>query len=182
MSASTTLRIAMAALSLAALSPAALAQEKPQTSPTVTYWSVWADKTGATHQTHCGIHDLKFVEFAPPAAPQWAKPMETPSKRQQLAVLPVGWQGAWHKNPSPQWIIPLAGRWYVESTDGKRVEMGPGEMAYGGDQNAKEVNGRIGHQSGAVGKEPVAQLIVQLDQAPQGVTHEECPAGGEPLK
>jgi len=45
-----------------------------------------------------------------------------------VTVLPVGWIGDWHENPRPQWIIPLSGRWFVESMDGVRVEMGPGEI------------------------------------------------------
>ena len=42
-----------------------------------------------------------------------------------VTVQPVGWVGTWHENPAPQWIVPLSGRWWVESMDGKRVEMGP---------------------------------------------------------
>lgn len=44
-----------------------------------------------------------------------------------IASLPVGWIGEWHGNPKPQWVVPLSGRWFVETTDGTRVEMGPGE-------------------------------------------------------
>lgn len=180
MSASRMLRLTVAALSLAALSPALPAQTK-EASPTVTYWSAWADKSGATHQTRCGINDFKLVEFAPPAAPEWIKPLDNPVKKQQLAVQPVGWTGAWHKNPAPQWIIPLSGHWYVETTDGTRVEMGPGEMAFGGDLGAKEIKGRTGHTSGTVGDKPVSLMIIQLDHAPSGAAHESCPAGGTPL-
>jgi hypothetical protein len=43
-----------------------------------------------------------------------------------VTVLPVGWIGDWHENPRPQWIIPLSGRWFVESMDGIRIEIGPG--------------------------------------------------------
>jgi hypothetical protein len=46
-----------------------------------------------------------------------------------VTVLPVGRMGDWHENPPPQWIIPLSGRWFVESMDGVRVEMGPGAAA-----------------------------------------------------
>lgn len=52
-----------------------------------------------------------------------------------FTVLPVNWVGKWHENPQPQWIIPLSGRWFVETTDGMRVEMGTGEISFGGDQN-----------------------------------------------
>jgi len=35
------------------------------------------------------------------------------------------------KNPAPQWIIVLSGRWWVESMDGTRMEQGPGEFSLG---------------------------------------------------
>jgi uncharacterized membrane protein YphA (DoxX/SURF4 family) len=56
-----------------------------------------------------------------------------------VTVLPVGWIGDWHENPKPQWIIPLSGRWFVESMDGQRVEMGPGEISFGEDKNTRNV-------------------------------------------
>jgi len=81
-----------------------------------------------------------------------------------VANMPVGWIGDWHENPKPQWIIPLSGRWFVETTDGVRVEMGPGELSFGGDQNAKpDAHGRVGHRSGTVGDAPAVVMIVQLN-------------------
>lgn len=58
-----------------------------------------------------------------------------------MTVLPVGWTGEWHENPKPQWILPLSGRWFVESMDGQRVEMGSGELSFGADPK-QEGNGR----------------------------------------
>ena len=84
-----------------------------------------------------------------------------------VVVQPVGWVGEWHENPKPQWIIPLSGRWFVETMDGKRVEMGPGEVSFGGDQNTKpDAQGRKGHRSGTVGNQPSVNLIVQLEKDP----------------
>ena len=67
---------------------------------------------------------------------------------------------------SPQWIIPLSGRWFVESMDGQRIEMGPGELSLGADQGTRELNGRKGHLSGTVGDLPAVLWLVQLDEAP----------------
>jgi putative membrane protein len=79
----------------------------------------------------------------------------------------VGWVGEWHENPKPQWIVPLSGRWFVETMDGKRVEMGPGEVSFGGDQNTKpDAQGRRGHRSGTVGDQPSINMIVQLEKDP----------------
>ena len=84
-----------------------------------------------------------------------------------FTVLPVSWVGTWHENPKPQWIIPLSGRWFVETMDGLRVEMGPGEVSFGEDQNTKvDAQGRKGHLSGTVGDAPVVLMIVQSEKTP----------------
>jgi hypothetical protein len=55
----------------------------------------------------------------------------------------------------------------VQTTDGKRVEMGPGELSFGEDQNAKpNATGHKGHLSGTVGRDPAVLMIVQLKNAP----------------
>lgn len=47
--------------------------------------------------------------------------------------------------------------------DGQRIEMGPEEVSFKGDQNTKEDReGRKGHRSGTVGDKPVKMMIVQL--------------------
>ena len=74
-----------------------------------------------------------------------------------------GWVGDWHENPRPQWIIPLSGRWFVESMDGHRVEMGPGDISLGEDQNTRpRSDGKQGHLSGTVGDEPAVLMLIQL--------------------
>ena len=75
----------------------------------------------------------------PPAGPQWQGHKTQGGMTVMVTVQPVGWIGDWHENPKPQWIIPLSGRWFVESMDGERVEMGPGEISFGDDQNTREV-------------------------------------------
>ena len=83
-----------------------------------------------------------------------------------LMVLPVGWIGEWHENPKPQWIVPLSGRWFVETMDGQRVVMGAGEISFGEDQGTKaDVQGHRGHLSGTVGSEPAVLVTIQLDAA-----------------
>ncbi|MEH2311750.1 MAG: hypothetical protein V7K35_10190 [Nostoc sp.] len=84
-----------------------------------------------------------------------------------FSVLPVGWVGNWHENPKPQWVIPLSGRWFVETMDGQRVEMGPGEISFGEDQGTKaNAQGNKGHLSGTVGDEPAVLIMVQLEETP----------------
>jgi hypothetical protein len=142
----------------------ASAAEQP---PKVLYWHTWTDKQGITHQARCELGSFVLQSISPPAAPQWLDRMKSEGAANILTVLPAGWKGPWHENPKPQWIIPLKGRWFVETTDGKHTEMGPGEITFGEDQNSKaDTNGHRGHLSGTVGNEPAVLMIVQLKDSP----------------
>jgi hypothetical protein len=101
--------------------------------------------------------------IAPQAAPQWIGAKTRDAATVFVTVLPAGWIGDWHENPKPQWIIPLSGRWFVESMDGQRVEMGPGEISFGEDKNTRKMAGKQGHRSGTLGDAPAVLLIVQFD-------------------
>ncbi len=137
------------------------------TPPTIDYWHVWTDQDGVSHQSRCKIQDFILQSIAPPASPQWLNKLEQVGATIVYTVLPVGWMGDWHENPKPQWIIPLSGCWFVESMDGQRVEMGPGEISFGEDQGTKaDVQGRKGHLSGTVGDVPAVLMLVQLEETP----------------
>ena len=130
--------------------------------PTLLYWHVWADD-GATHQTRCTLSAFHLQSMGGRAAPQWNDALVTGDATVLIGCLPAGWVGEWHGNPKPQWIVPLSGRWFVETTDGTRVDMGPGEVSFGGDQSTKpDEAGRQGHRSGTVGGVPAVLMVVQL--------------------
>ena len=134
--------------------------------PSVAYWHLWTDANGISRQTRCIMTDFDLKSMKPPAEPQWQGEKISGAMTTMVTVLPVGWIGTWHENPKPQWIIPLSGRWFVESMDGTRVEMGPGEFSFGGDQDCRETGGRLGHRSGTVGDAPAVLMVVQFDDAP----------------
>jgi hypothetical protein len=135
----------------------------PET-PKISYWHLWTDSEGGTHQTRCELTNFEWESMGGKAGSQWNDHLLVSKSGLLFSILPVGWIGDWHENPKPQWISVLSGRWFVESTDGTRVEMGPGDAAFGGDQNTKpDAQGRVGHRSGTVGNEPCALMIVQLD-------------------
>lgn len=132
--------------------------------PKLEYWHVWTDQEGVTHQTRCALTGFKMESMGGKASPQWNDHLLTSEESILFCILPVGWVGDWHENPKPQWIVPVSGRWFVETMDGTRVEMGPGELSFGGDQNSKpDAEGRVGHRSGTVGDEPCSLMVVQLD-------------------
>lgn len=139
--------------------------DDPDDQPSVAYWHLWTDDDGVSHQARCELtgYTLKGVGGA---APQWNDQQETAKATVVFTVQPVGWIGEWHENPAPQWIVPLSGRWFVEAMDGTRVEMGPGELSFGEDQECTEIDGRKGHRSGTVGDEPAVLMTVQLHVDP----------------
>lgn len=131
--------------------------------PKVKYWHVWTDKEGISQQTQCELTNFKQESMGGNAAPQWNDRLLSSDTEVLFAVQPVGWVGEWHENPRPQWIVPLSGRWFVETMDGTRVEMGAGDISFGGDQNTKpNQKGHRGHLSGTVGDEPAVLMVVQL--------------------
>jgi hypothetical protein len=132
--------------------------------PELSYWHVWADDDGVTHQTRCALSDFKEKSVGGKAAPELIETLLTSKANVVFFVQPVGWVGDWHPNPKPQWIVTLSGRWFVETMDGTRVEMGPGEVSFGGDQTSKpDAQGRFGHRSGTVGNELLSLMAVQLE-------------------
>lgn len=152
--------------------PESLAGQSPDSAspPVMTYWHVWTDADGVSHQDQLQTHRFKQKSFAAGADPQWVGKVQQSGGQIVFSVLPVGWVGDWHENPKPQWIIPLSGRWFVETMDGHRVEMGPGEISFGEDQGTQaNEEGHKGHLSGTVGDAPCTMMIVQFDQPPETV-------------
>ncbi len=105
--------------------------------PKVPYWRLWTDAEGVSRQSLCEMTAFELRSIQPPASPQWQGAKVRGEMTAMVTVLPVGWAGDWHENPRPQWIIPLSGRWYVESMDGQRREFGPGEASFGSDQGCR---------------------------------------------
>lgn len=145
--------------------PTDASERAPTVPPVLQYWHVWTDDDGmTTRQTRCELTAFRQQSMGGNAAPQWNDYLVTADATILIATLPVGWVGEWHGNPKPQWIVPLSGCWFVETTDGARVNMGPGEISFGADQNAKpDAAGRSGHRSGTVGDVPAVLMVVQLE-------------------
>jgi hypothetical protein len=135
-------------------------------SPTVAYWHIWTDQDGISHQQQCALTQFALGSMGSGAAPQWKGDTSTGRMTTMVTVQPVGWVGDWHENPKPQWIIPLSGRWSVESMDGTKIEMGAGELSFGGDQHCRSVDGRKGHRSATIGDVPAVLMVVQFDELP----------------
>jgi hypothetical protein len=134
--------------------------------PKISYWHLWTDEAGISHQTKSELENFEFKGVGD-AAPQWNNKQQRSEATVVFTVQPVGWVGEWHENPAPQWIVPLSGSWWVEAMDGTRREFGPGELSFGEDQNCKaDPQGRKGHRSGTIGDQPAVLMTVQLHVSP----------------
>jgi hypothetical protein len=80
-------------------------------------------------------------------------------------ILPLDWIGEWHPSPALQWVVPLSGRWFIETQAGERVEMGPGDIHWGADIEGISEASRRGHRSGQVGDVACVQMMVQFAEA-----------------
>lgn len=145
-----------------ALGPLAHAATALPPSEPFAYWDVWVDPAGGTHQTRCVIAGFKPFPLGKGVEDIYVDKTTQKPTSIWIAQFPKGWVGAWHENPKPQWVVPLSGRWYVETTDGHRVEMGPGDASFGGDQGSKpDAKGHVGHLSGTIGDAPITLMFVQ---------------------
>ena len=135
------------------------------TAPVIRYWYLYTDSEGISRLRQCAMTEFELKSIQAPAAPQWQGTRTRGDVTVMVTVLPVGWLGTWHENPYPQWIVPLSGRWFVESMDGVRIEMGAGELSFGGDQNCRVIEEKRGHLSGTVGDVPAVLMIIQFNDA-----------------
>ena len=136
-------------------------------APSYPYWHAYVDARGQTRQVKCSFARLELKAVNDGVAPQWLERLDGAVEKVSVTTQPVGWVGDWHENPGPQWIIPLSGRWFVETQDGQRVEMGPGDVSLGEDLGSKpNAAGHRGHLSGTLGDQPATLMIVSLKAKP----------------
>jgi len=135
--------------------------------PEIPYWYVWRDEHGISHQRRAALISNKLDTVSPGSAVIWQSITENVPTKVLFLTIPPGVEGDWHENPAPQWIVPISGRWYVETMDGVRVEMGPGELSFGGDQGCSWVEGKKGHRSGSLGEEPAVLMLIQVEGQPK---------------
>ncbi|KTT16842.1 hypothetical protein [uncultured Pseudacidovorax sp.] len=145
----------------------------PDQPPLLPFLHLWTDLSGTSRIDLSRMAGFGLKSVGGKASPQWLRPFPGEVAAVQFAVLPVGWVGDWHESPHPQWVVPLRGRWFIETMDGQRVEMGPGDIHFGQDQGT---TGARGHRSGQLGEEPCLQLMLQFAASPAAQTRH--PFGG----
>ena len=139
-------------------------------SPAIPFWKMHIASTGGSTIEQQWLDDFSLRSVSGEAAAIWMREFSGAAKAVWFNILPVGWIGEWHPSPSLQWVVPLSGRWFIETQDGIRVEMGQGDIHWGADLAGGALPGQVGHRSGQLGDVPCVQLMVQFhDVADQGV-------------
>jgi hypothetical protein len=131
-------------------------------APTINILSLWRRPDGLSSISPIELRDFVQGSVGGKASPLWEREMPGTVVKVLFNVMDVGWEGEWHESPLAQWIVPLSGRWFIETQDGTRVEMGPGDIHWGQDLDTKSVEGNVGHRSGQIGDVPCVQLMVQF--------------------
>lgn len=132
-------------------------------SPTVSLVHVTTDVGGRTVTHRCRIPGFSMQRTIGSSPPMWATAPEPDPVSRSIWMMPAGWHGGWHTNPQRQLVVPLSGSWWVRTQDGVHTVMGPGELHLGDDLDAvPDEAGRIGHDSGTEGDEPVVLLLIPI--------------------
>ncbi|WP_210324288.1 cupin domain-containing protein [Azorhizobium oxalatiphilum] len=126
--------------------------------PHLTYMAMHTDPAGLSAMAFRELTGFSPRSLGGQAASMWMQRFAGAPTEVWFTVLPVGWVGEWHESPARQWVTALSGRWWIETADGQRLEMGPGEIHWGQDQSTI---GQRGHRSGQSGDTPCVQLMIR---------------------
>jgi hypothetical protein len=126
------------------------------------FWLMENTARGRSRIVQRLLEDFQQRSVSGDTTPIWMREFSGTVKAVWFNVLPVGWIGDWHPSPSLQWVVPLSGRWFIETQEGERVEMGPGDIHWGADVETTLEASRAGHRSGQLGDLPCVQMMVQF--------------------
>lgn len=129
-------------------------------------WHIWRDGNGTSHLTRKHYANFSLVSFIEGIPNVWRSPERHSASNILFLHLEPGQEFGWHENPVLQWIVAISGRFSFETMDGTRIELGPGDLAFGADQNCRCIEGRQGHLTETLGSEPAVLMLIQVDSDP----------------
>ena len=132
-------------------------------TPSLRYWHVYTGDDGKSTMAEATLEGFEAQSMGGSSGEQFNLPFAEGEAKVMFSVLPAGFDGDWHENPEPQWVLPIRGGWWVETQDGKRVELREGDLSFGADQGTRpDADGNRGHRSGTLDGAPCEMMIVQL--------------------
>lgn len=133
--------------------------------PAMPFWEMKAAPDGRSTIAQLTLAGFKLDSVSDDAAPIWMREFKGEVKAVWFNIMPVGWVGEAHPTPALQWVVPLSGRWFIETQDGTRIEMGPGDIHWGADLEGDGPREKTAHRSGQIGEVPCVQMMVQFHTA-----------------
>jgi hypothetical protein len=134
----------------------------PASAPSMPFWHMQPDAAGRSTIVQQALAGFALDSVSGDAAPIWMREFKGQVKAVWFNIMPVGWVGEAHPTPALQWVVPLSGRWFIETQDGTRVEMGPGDIHWGADLAGDGAHAATAHRSGQLGDVPCVQMMVQF--------------------
>lgn len=95
----------------------------PEGCPTMPFLEMFLGEDGFSTIRQAWLEGFQKQSVSGDSTPIWMREFPGTPTKVWFNILPVGWVGEWHTSPSLQWVIPLSGRWFIETEDGVRVEM-----------------------------------------------------------
>lgn len=138
----------------------------PSDPPRMPFWHMTNTDEGRSMIVQQVLAGFRQQSVSGDTAAIWMREFSGTVKAVWFNILPLGWVGEWHPSPSLQWVVPLSGRWFVETQDGKRVEMGPGTLL---------------HRCAGQCRHGTAQFIEQLSFFNLKISHIRPPVNKAPL-
>ncbi|WP_137174167.1 hypothetical protein [Massilia sp. HP4] len=135
----------------------------PANPPAMPFLVMQPGLDGRSTISQAALAEFAMASVSGDAAPIWMRKFAGTVKAVWFNILPVGWIGELHPSPALQWVVPLSGRWFIETQDGQRVEMGPGEIHWGEDLAEAGTHPGVAHRSGQLGDVPCVQMMVQFE-------------------
>mmetsp|Transcript_46751 Transcript_46751/g.109051 ORF Transcript_46751/g.109051 Transcript_46751/m.109051 type:complete len:197 (+) Transcript_46751:32-622(+) len=130
----------------------------------INFTRLWVDEAGRTRLKRCQLPGLeKKGSFG---TTQYVRDLVGSVAPADLVFTQQLGDNPWHPCPSPQFVVTLAGAWYINTTDGDYIEFNAGDLLYQDDSKGLIVSGvEPVHYSGTIGG-PCNQLVISVSRSP----------------
>ena len=128
----------------------------------IAFTRLWVSADGHTHLKACDVAKLARHPLPGGKTAQYVRDLKGVLTPSDIIFTQQTGDNPWHQCPTTQFVVTLAGSWFVNTTDGDSVVMGPGHVLFQDDYKGLMVNGTAPqHYSGATG-EPCNQMVVSV--------------------
>ena len=143
----------------------------------IRFTRLWISHDGLTHLQDCTVQQMTKKPLPGGKTAQYVRSLEGIVDPSQLIFtqMAAGSKNPWHQCPTSQFVIPLSGSWFVNSSSGDYAEFGPGDVLFQDDYVGLSINGTSPvHFSGAVGAGPCNQLVISATSRKATVDDRSC--------